>query len=561
MNGNGNGTQALAIAAMKQIQSKVFPMIGEVVEVDDDGSKHPQGLYPSIKVRFREVKPFVSPWIRWGAPKTGPGTGQYWVPDIGDDVIVIYTMGSVHKPIIALSLWNGVDRPPEGYKKGVHGWKDTVGNALRVCELDSEGIKIHLESGGGHSVTLDHTKGQDRVRIESSEGHKVTLDDTENEIEIESAGGHKMTMDDKPATRSIKIIDPTGNYFLIDTKKKIISMKQILNSHVTIDSTGGITARCGPSGATMSLSALGVATLMSMGGMFSVNQFGAFSGMSAGGISFEGSSLLGSDPELKDKLHSPYKHEDDVEHLLQFKMPDGSYYEFEAYAYHNRDGRLIQLASGFHIGIGRDGLWSAGPYGMEKQFGYSLEWDDDGHDIEQWYQDKAEIEDVCEQRIYRHVTYDPGSAEPGNPKGLIEDERGCLMKAPSAYGGDLECSVSESTVFDPVEGMWTTPSGVLQTGKEGPWVRLHPANGCSTIELYSQHALQVASAFRTGGAPVNPRSAPGKYNMNLWHSGRKNGKIHLYCEAGKIDIESPIEINLKTPILKWNGLRTSPAKW
>lgn len=539
-----NDSTQLAAAALRLINSKVFPMIGIVEEVDDDGSKHPQGLYPAIKIRFMEVTPFVSPWIRWGTKKAGEGVGDYWLPDIGDEVIVIYTMGSVYKPLIAFSLWNGVDKPPAGYKKGIHGHKDTAGNFLKICELDSEGLQIMYQTGNGHTFNMCSSgseTGESKIELETEEGHKVELNDTENLIQVVSAGNHSILMDDNLNNQKIEIKDPTGNYFIIDTKNKSLSMHQILGSFVSIDSSGMVSGKCGILNASFLLTPAGIATLASGGGMFSVNKFGAFSGLSAGGISFNGSSFTGDNEELHGGIianKGSAVHSNDFLHSLVFQMPDGTGYEFDYHRYHNESGQLIDVASGYRLFLGNDDTKS--PTGENVQsFGWSKTFDDEGEALEEWYQAKTEMEDIAEHRIYRHKVYDPEHAS-----GIKTDDRACTMSAISrTEGGDpIEVTVEENTFQDDlvVGALVTEPTAILSCGTPGPWIKMAPQQGNGCIHVYCQHSFQVQSCRATGGLGLTGAS---KYNMNLFHSGRApeggdNGQIHIRCEEGRVFIES-----------------------
>lgn len=74
-------------------------------------NRDPQGKY-RVKVKF--------PWIRdnkkaiWAKVSRGSNSerGIFFLPEVGDEVIVSFMAGDIRYPVVLGSLWNGVDRPP-----------------------------------------------------------------------------------------------------------------------------------------------------------------------------------------------------------------------------------------------------------------------------------------------------------------------------------------------------------------------------------------------------------------------------------------------------------------
>jgi uncharacterized protein involved in type VI secretion and phage assembly len=52
------------------------------------------------------------PWARVAVPMSGRLAGTYFIPQIGDEVVVVFNHGDVREPFVIGSLWNGLDRPP-----------------------------------------------------------------------------------------------------------------------------------------------------------------------------------------------------------------------------------------------------------------------------------------------------------------------------------------------------------------------------------------------------------------------------------------------------------------
>ena len=74
-------------------------------------------LDPMALGRVQVQLPFIdsldlSPWARIAVPMAGIFHGHYFIPNIGDEVLVVFEHGDVNAPYIIGSLWNAIARPP-----------------------------------------------------------------------------------------------------------------------------------------------------------------------------------------------------------------------------------------------------------------------------------------------------------------------------------------------------------------------------------------------------------------------------------------------------------------
>src|SRR6202000_2950417 len=51
-------------------------------------------------------------WARVAVPFAGGNRGAFFIPDVGDEVLVIYLSGDPRFPVIIGSMWNGHDKAP-----------------------------------------------------------------------------------------------------------------------------------------------------------------------------------------------------------------------------------------------------------------------------------------------------------------------------------------------------------------------------------------------------------------------------------------------------------------
>ncbi|MFQ5857423.1 MAG: phage baseplate assembly protein V [Anaerolineae bacterium] len=146
---------------------------GEVVSVED-----PQGE-GRVRVRF--------PWLPgnnqgyWAPVATlmgGGGRGSWFMPEVGDEVLVAFDQGDVRHPYIVGFLWNGADRPPNA----------GINASVR-----------RLRTVSGHVVEFDDNAGQERILIKTQGGHQIEMKDTPPaSITIQTTGGNQITISDAP---------------------------------------------------------------------------------------------------------------------------------------------------------------------------------------------------------------------------------------------------------------------------------------------------------------------------------------------------------------------------
>jgi phage baseplate assembly protein gpV len=101
-------------------------MVGEVDESITELSRKFPGvvtgrvinlLDPLMLGRVQVQLPFIdaldlSPWARVATPMAGLLHGHYFLPNVGDEVLVAFEHGDVRAPYVIGSLWTAIARPP-----------------------------------------------------------------------------------------------------------------------------------------------------------------------------------------------------------------------------------------------------------------------------------------------------------------------------------------------------------------------------------------------------------------------------------------------------------------
>jgi uncharacterized protein involved in type VI secretion and phage assembly len=115
-------------------------------------------------------------WARVAAPFAGDNRGTFFIPDVGDEVLVVFVNGDPRHPIVVGGLWNGSATPPESISGG-------------------RNVKKVIRSKNGVKVTLEDEDGQEKFIAETPGGQKVTLKDGPGSIIIEDSNGNSVKLE------------------------------------------------------------------------------------------------------------------------------------------------------------------------------------------------------------------------------------------------------------------------------------------------------------------------------------------------------------------------------
>ena len=99
----------------------------------------------------------------------GDRRGCYFMPEVGDEVVVGFELGNLDRPVILGALWSDQDHPPNQADTGAT-------NNIRT-----------IVSRAGHEITFDDSP-EGKIRIRTSGGAEITLDDSTNKITITTTG-------------------------------------------------------------------------------------------------------------------------------------------------------------------------------------------------------------------------------------------------------------------------------------------------------------------------------------------------------------------------------------
>ena len=176
-------------------------------------NKHPDKEY-RVRVEIPSLHDNQNTyWARVGTMMAGTEMGAYWLPEVGDEVIVAFANGCDYQPIVLGSLWNGQDicvqsvssspddnelKAPNEEQGGENNYRFWYTRSGHLLLFSDEAGKEHitLRTNGENELTLDDTSGSECIKLYDSNnsqwleidvpGKKITLQTDEGDIHIEA---------------------------------------------------------------------------------------------------------------------------------------------------------------------------------------------------------------------------------------------------------------------------------------------------------------------------------------------------------------------------------------
>ena len=114
-------------------------------------------------------------WARLATMMAGNNRGTWFIPDVGDEVLVVFEGGDARRPYVVGAMWNGSDAPPQ--------------------QMDADNNKKVIRSRNGVKITLDDQSGQEQFIVETPGGQKLTLKDGPGNVIIEDSNGNSIKLE------------------------------------------------------------------------------------------------------------------------------------------------------------------------------------------------------------------------------------------------------------------------------------------------------------------------------------------------------------------------------
>src|SRR5215510_8995368 len=109
-------------------------------------------------------------WARIAVPMAGPERGTYVLPEIDDQLLVVFEHGDFERPIVIGTLWSKKQEPVEV--------NDSAKNNTKL-----------IKSRCGHRIIFDDKQGAEKITIvDSTKKNKFVLDSVNKIVKLECDG-------------------------------------------------------------------------------------------------------------------------------------------------------------------------------------------------------------------------------------------------------------------------------------------------------------------------------------------------------------------------------------
>ena len=146
-------------------------------------NKDPDGLH-RVRVGLPwQPESSASYWARVCSPMAGPEIGVYFLPEIGDEVLVGFELGDSSHPFVVGALWNGAQVPPDSNGDGKNDRRlirSRSRHELRFDDGDKPEVELKL-ADGKHLLMND-----DGVTLQDGKGNTIKIETGSGSISIES---------------------------------------------------------------------------------------------------------------------------------------------------------------------------------------------------------------------------------------------------------------------------------------------------------------------------------------------------------------------------------------
>ncbi len=134
----------------------------------------------------------ASYWARIATPMASAGKGVFFLPEVGDEVLLGFEQGDPAHPYILGALWNGEARPPEDNADGNNDprvIRSRAGSELRFTDADKPSVELRLANG--RHLLLDYAG----ISFADEKGNSVQIDSGSGAITITAKGALNLSAD------------------------------------------------------------------------------------------------------------------------------------------------------------------------------------------------------------------------------------------------------------------------------------------------------------------------------------------------------------------------------
>lgn len=200
-------------------------MIAKVVDnVDPEGRYRVRVSFPWLADAYTKEttsdgseSTVQSFWARITTMLTGSDFGSFWLPEIDDEVMVMFEDGDFSRPIITGSLWNGEKAAPKKLTYTPDQTEVDIPNSDQSGKNDYRFIRSRM----GHTLAFIDKEKEGGVSLRSNKSAELYIDDADGKERIRLYDkDQKQWLEIDTANKKITLETDTGD-ILIKAKEKI----------------------------------------------------------------------------------------------------------------------------------------------------------------------------------------------------------------------------------------------------------------------------------------------------------------------------------------------------
>jgi uncharacterized protein involved in type VI secretion and phage assembly len=222
-----------------------------VVSAIVTNAKDTEGM-GQVKVKIPRLDDtFESDWLRVIQPGAGPGRGSFVLPEVDDEVLIVFEHGDVRRGYVLGGLYNGKDQADQPAAAG------TVQSDGRVSKRSFTSRKGHFvvvsDKDGDEYVEIATKDSQFSVKLAKDAGGGTVIVTSANAIKISASGDITITGQGRVAIEATRDLTLKGQKVAIESQTEL----QIKGMNVSIEGS----AQTQVKGATTKVSGSGMLEL------------------------------------------------------------------------------------------------------------------------------------------------------------------------------------------------------------------------------------------------------------------------------------------------------------
>ncbi|MFZ9042326.1 MAG: VgrG-related protein [Ilumatobacteraceae bacterium] len=169
----GQERSLLGLASLGATTGGAPPIHGAVIGLVTN-TQDPQAI-ARVKLKFPWLgDDYESDWARVAYPGAGSDRGFIVVPEVGDEVLVIFERGDMRRPYVLGGLYNGQDAVPSN----------------DYCDGSDGSVRTRSwVSRRGHQISISDAEGDERIVLRTGSGeYGITISESDDQISVTSSG-------------------------------------------------------------------------------------------------------------------------------------------------------------------------------------------------------------------------------------------------------------------------------------------------------------------------------------------------------------------------------------